>query len=242
MLGPRAEVLRQQPQSLIEARPAAVAQRHLSRLVLLGELPADPDPKCHAVVRKPLRSGRQARFQRRHHSGNADFHCRGRSHRRHGACGDLAQRLGVGYWGTRHDSDAFRLEILDYLVGAKNAFLMRKDIVGLPVSDGVDEIAVALASEAYEDTLRARVRVVAEKDRHVRTRGGLTLLADSVAGDGSFIDYSAPAFDNRPAGEPRPAAWRNHTPLRRQSRALRCAGLGVPRRFERKEMTYGARN
>lgn len=114
---------------------------------------------------------------------------------------DLARRLGVGYWGTSHDSDAFRLEILDYLVGAKNAFLMPKDIVGLPVSDGVDEIAVALASEAYEDTLRARVRVVAQKDRHVRTRGGLTLLADSVEGDGSFVDYSAPAFDNQPAGE-----------------------------------------
>ena len=48
----------------------------------------------------------------------------------------VAARLGLAYWGTRHDSDAFRLTAADYVVGIRNSYLSATETVGIPVAHG----------------------------------------------------------------------------------------------------------
>lgn len=110
----------------------------------------------------------------------------------------LAAQLGVGYRGTRHDSDQFRLTFGDGLAVVTNTVLHATQDVGLPLADGVDDIALALTAEAYSATFRSRVFTVADSDAPVRTRGGLTVMVDRVAGQGKRLDWMLPAWDDTP--------------------------------------------
>lgn len=113
----------------------------------------------------------------------------------------VAKQLGVKYWGAEHNSDAFKITSLDYLIGAKNAYLSSRDVVGVPVADGVDEIAVALTAEAYSNTLRSKVKLIGAKTKEIRTKGGLVLVADAVEGDGTNVDFRLADFDATPSGQ-----------------------------------------
>ena len=55
--------------------------------------------------------------------------------------------------------------------------------IGIRVTDGVDEIALALAADAYSRTYRSRAYSVANTSTAVRTRRGLTLLPVRIAGE-----------------------------------------------------------
>jgi len=114
----------------------------------------------------------------------------------------LAASIGAAGWSTQHDSDAFRLTASDYFHGAVNTLLHGTDDIGLPISDGADEIALALTAEAYSDTLRSRIHVLAPTAAPVRTRGGLMLVPDLVAGRDHTPDVMLPVMDNTMGGLP----------------------------------------
>jgi transcriptional regulator GlxA family with amidase domain len=113
----------------------------------------------------------------------------------------VAASLGVRQWGTQHDSDAFRIKFGDYTAGIINTVFHGKQDVGVPVADGVDEIALALTAEAYSVTLRNRVHLLAGSDAPVRTRNGLVLVPDAVAGRGKPMDLVLPDWDATPAAQ-----------------------------------------
>jgi hypothetical protein len=72
----------------------------------------------------------------------------------------VARSLGVANWDAGHDSGALRLDRRHARTAAGNwlAFWSHETL-GLPVADGVDEIALALAADAYSRTYaRARSR------------------------------------------------------------------------------------
>ena len=53
-----------------------------------------------------------------------------------------ALKLGVSYWGARHDSDAFALKFGDGLAAVKATLFHARDDLGVPLAAGVDEIAL----------------------------------------------------------------------------------------------------
>lgn len=111
----------------------------------------------------------------------------------------LARTLGVGYWGTRHHSDAFRITPGDGLAAFTSTVFQARQEVGIPVAPGVDEIALALTAEAYAATFRVHVYAVAQSSAPVRTRGGLTLVPDRIAGQGRQLDWTLPGWDGTPS-------------------------------------------
>ncbi|MDB5935272.1 MAG: transcriptional regulator [Massilia sp.] len=115
----------------------------------------------------------------------------------------LAATLGVAYWGTKHNSDAFRITFRDDVLGFANTLFHATQDVGVPVAPGVDEIALALKAEAYSATFRSRVYAVAPAlsaaGAPVRTRGGLMLVPDRVAGQGKQLDWTVPEWTDTPA-------------------------------------------
>ncbi|MES2048995.1 MAG: DJ-1/PfpI family protein [Pseudomonadota bacterium] len=113
----------------------------------------------------------------------------------------LAKNLGVGYRGTQHNSDAFHLTLGDGLSAFTSSVFHATQDVGVPVADGVDEIALALTAEAYSATLRSRVYTIAKSNAPVKTRGGLVLMVDHIAGEGKRLDWILPEWDASPSAQ-----------------------------------------
>lgn len=90
----------------------------------------------------------------------------------------LADELGVDRWDAGHDSAAFAdgQGYVGLVVGHTLAFWSH-DTIAIPVEDGVDDLALALASDAWSRTYRSHAEVVSE-DGSVTTAGGLTVYAD----------------------------------------------------------------
>lgn len=112
----------------------------------------------------------------------------------------VAAELGVRDWSALHQSAPFHLDRTRFalaLVG-KLAFWSRKTI-GLPVSDGVDDVSLALVADAYARTPRSRVRTVALTGDQVRSRGGLRIIPDARLGKSPAVDRMLPAFGPGPA-------------------------------------------
>ncbi|NHZ81587.1 transcriptional regulator [Massilia sp. CCM 8695] len=111
----------------------------------------------------------------------------------------LATQLGVGDWSSAHDSDAFRITFGDRVTAVTSYFLRPSQDIGIPVAPGVDELALSLSADAYTATLRARVHALAQSDAPLRTRNGLMLVPDMVAGQGRQLDWVLPEFDATPS-------------------------------------------
>ena len=107
----------------------------------------------------------------------------------------VAGRLGVAGWDAAHDSAAYHLDRRYVRTAAGNwlAFWSH-ETVGIPVADGVDEIALALAADAWSRTYRSQAAAVAAAP--VTTRRGLTLVPDGPGR--ASVDVPSPATD-RPA-------------------------------------------
>lgn len=135
----------------------------------------------------------------------------------------LARELGgagMG-WSAQHPSERFQMSWKHKLTIGGNAvaFWSHED-VGIPVEQGVDEIALALKAEVYSATYRSTALAVAPRPGPIRSRRGLTLIPDRVMGaDAPKRMLSAPdaaepllALDQALKGiasdyGPRTAAW-----------------------------------
>ena len=94
----------------------------------------------------------------------------------------LAQALGVRSWSSDHESDHFSLSLRHVRTAAANWLAFwRRDDIGIPIEQGVDEIALALTADAYSRTYRSQARSVAAVDTPVSTRRGLRVLPDIVS-------------------------------------------------------------
>lgn len=111
----------------------------------------------------------------------------------------LAKSLGVGYRGTRHNSDQFHLTLGDGVAVVTNTVFHATQDVGVPVADGVDEIALALTAEAYSATFRSRVHTIGKSAAPIKTRGGLTVMVDNLAGQEPRLDWLLPDWDATPS-------------------------------------------
>jgi DJ-1/PfpI family len=88
----------------------------------------------------------------------------------------LAQELGVAEWDARHRSSAFQLSWEHQKTFLRNWLAFwRHDTIEVPVSDGVDEIALGLTVDAYSRTALSTVITVGGNGAGVRSKGGLII-------------------------------------------------------------------
>jgi putative intracellular protease/amidase len=119
----------------------------------------------------------------------------------HDAAATLATTLGATDWSAAHDSARFSSGhgvMLDALITLQltNRLFHSTQRVGIPVAQGVDEIALALTADAYSRT--GRSQAFALSDGPVLTRNGLIMLPSTIRGSVPHVDVVLPAFDATP--------------------------------------------
>jgi putative intracellular protease/amidase len=112
----------------------------------------------------------------------------------------VAKDLGVGEWSSAHDSEQFRLRAGSYFTAIRN-WLSPGQEIGLPVGEGVDDIALALTADAFSRTYRSHAYTVASSAGAIQTLHGLTLLPDRVTGEHNAARNLRAAFDATPSAQ-----------------------------------------
>jgi transcriptional regulator GlxA family with amidase domain len=97
----------------------------------------------------------------------------------------LAQRLGASSWSAEHRTADYRLSALDYAhaLFALGAF-WRHETLQAPLTDGFDEIALALQADAWSRTFRASVATAHSGRQPVVSRRGLVFIPDAEPNPG----------------------------------------------------------
>ena len=124
------------------------------------------------------------------------------------AAARTAADLGVDGWDARHDSAAFELTPEHKKTFIRNTVsFWRRNTVGVPLTDGVDEVSLGLVVDAWNRTNLATIVTLSEGGRPVTSEHGLTI-------------YPGPGPRNR--------APRHRHPLRPPHRRHRRPGDGIP--------------
>lgn len=103
----------------------------------------------------------------------------------HDRAASLASNLGVSDWSSKHDSAIFEPRFgVNLLAFAStqfvNGWIYSTERVGIPITEGVDEIALAFTADAYSRTGRSHAYTVANENAPVRTLRGLNIVPDST--------------------------------------------------------------
>jgi len=124
------------------------------------------------------------------------------------AAGILAKKLGVDDWSSRHDSDQFQPKFGVNISAFSRTLVLNRWFhsvrnIGVPLSTGVDEIALAFTADAYSRTGRSQAYSVAASDAPVMTRHGLVVLPDRIEGAEKTwrITHVLPAFSVMPSAQ-----------------------------------------
>jgi putative intracellular protease/amidase len=104
----------------------------------------------------------------------------------------LAQELGVVHWDARHRSSAFQLTLEHQKTFVRNWLAFwRRETLGVPVSEGVDEIALGLTVDAYARTALSTVVTVGRSSAAVRSRYGL-MIRPTTSSQTAAVDHRLP--------------------------------------------------
>lgn len=99
-----------------------------------------------------------------------------------------ATRFGVTSWGSTHRTADFSLEKRDIATALGSmAAVWTHETLEAPISDGVDEVALALRMDAWGRSYRTKVVTTGVGLAPVRSRHGLTLLPDAEAQKGGRV-------------------------------------------------------
>ena len=103
-----------------------------------------------------------------------------------------AQRLGIGAWGSEHDSSAFDLTARHIAVVAANWLARwRHETVEIPIEEGFDEISTALTADAWSRTYRSQATAT-NAGGAVRSRRGLLIETEAASKPGHYVLPTAP--------------------------------------------------
>lgn len=139
-----------------------------------------------------------------------------------------AERLGVADWSPGHRTADFQVTGGDYATGlGALAAVWDHQRVEAPLTDGMDEIALALRADAWSRTFHGKVVSTATDGRAIRSRHGLLITPDAAPRHGSIVLTLADA----PAGPALDTALadigRRYGP---RTRRLAALGLEYPPR------------
>jgi putative intracellular protease/amidase len=103
----------------------------------------------------------------------------------------LAQELGIASWDARHRSAAFQLGAEHKKTFVRNWLsLWRHETVGVPVSEGVDEIALGLTADIYSRTALSTAVTVGSGGA-VRSKHGL-MIRPTTSSQAAAVDRMLP--------------------------------------------------
>jgi transcriptional regulator GlxA family with amidase domain len=106
----------------------------------------------------------------------------------------LARTLGLANWDARHRTSAFQLTWEHRKTFLRNWFsFWRHETVGVSVSEGVDEIVLALTADAYSRTASSAVTTLGTSGKGVRSRHGLLIHARTSASTAA-VDHMLPVL------------------------------------------------
>jgi len=89
----------------------------------------------------------------------------------------VARTLGAASWGPEHVSAPFALDAAKAWTYLSNTTAFwRREPVGIRVQDGIDDVQLALAADAWSRTHLSPTVAVADKAAAVRLRSGLALI------------------------------------------------------------------
>jgi len=93
----------------------------------------------------------------------------------------VARDLGLAYWDTRHDSNAFKVtrRFALTVMGNQLAFWNREKL-GIELTSGVDEVSLALVADVWSRTYRSRAVAFAATPDAQNTRNGIRIFPDEV--------------------------------------------------------------
>ena len=115
----------------------------------------------------------------------------------HDRASAVARDLGATDWSTTHNSNDFSFSSHDIVAAARNKlFFWSHEDVGIRVSAGTDEIALALIADPYSRTYRSQALTVADSTDAIPTRRGLKLIPDAAANSSKIPARILPQFDS----------------------------------------------
>jgi putative intracellular protease/amidase len=109
----------------------------------------------------------------------------------------VAKQLGVSEWSSKHESDAFQLRPGEQPPSMEP--ITATSSVGIPIRDGIDEIALALTADAYNHARQVAVHAVAATLQPVITVSGLRVIPERTLSGTNGVDRLLPAPEVVPA-------------------------------------------
>jgi putative intracellular protease/amidase len=94
----------------------------------------------------------------------------------------VGREIGLAEWDTRHESDAFKFTRPFALTAIRNtAAFWAHERLGIELKEGVDEVSLALVTDAWSRTYRSQAVTFAATADARQTQGGLRIYPEQVA-------------------------------------------------------------
>ena len=112
----------------------------------------------------------------------------------------VGRDIGVANWDARHESGAFSFTRPFALTAIGNtAAFWARERLGIELKDGVDEVSLALAADAWSRTYRSQAVTFAATADARQTRGGLRIYPEEVAASWLAERLLASVGERKPA-------------------------------------------
>jgi len=94
----------------------------------------------------------------------------------------VGREIGLPDWDTRHDSGAFKFTRPFALTAIGNtAAFWAHERLGIELKEGIDEVSLALVTDAWSRTYRSQAVTFASTASALQSRNGIRILPDEVA-------------------------------------------------------------
>ena len=112
----------------------------------------------------------------------------------------VGRDIGLAEWDTRHESDAFKFTRPFALTAIRNtAAFWAHEQLGIELKEGVDEVSLALAADAWSRTYRSQAVTFAATAGALQSRNGIRILPDEVATNWPAARLLPEIGDRKPA-------------------------------------------
>jgi putative intracellular protease/amidase len=112
----------------------------------------------------------------------------------------IGREIGLAEWDTRHASDAFKFTRPFAMTAIGNtAAFWAHERLGIELKEGVDEVSLALVTDAWSRTYRSQAVTFASTAGALQSRNGIRILPDEVATNWPAARRLPSVGDRKPA-------------------------------------------
>jgi putative intracellular protease/amidase len=112
----------------------------------------------------------------------------------------VGRDIGLPDWDARHESDAFRFTRPFALTAIRNTVAFwSHERLGIELKEGVDEVSLALVTDAWSRTYRSQAVTFANAAAALQSRNGIRILPDEVAANWPAARRLPEIGDRKPA-------------------------------------------